>query len=141
MTTIAYRDGVLAADTLATSGEHLRPGKIHKIFSLYDGSLFGVTGEYVQAQKLLSSLMQRRVPPIHIGENARGIRIFRSGICRIYELDFFYEFSPEFCAWGSGADAALGALYAGASARSAVEIAAKVDPWTGGEITELRLED
>jgi hypothetical protein len=44
-----------------------------------------------------------------------------------------------FAALGSGSDAALGALYHGASAREAVEIASLVDTATGDGVDSLFL--
>jgi hypothetical protein len=43
-----------------------------------------------------------------------------------------------FAAVGSGAGYALGAMAAGKGSRAAVEIAARFDPFTGGEITTVR---
>lgn len=40
-------------------------------------------------------------------------------------------------AWGSGRECALAAMLAGASAERAVEIATRLDPWTGGGIDVL----
>jgi len=42
---------------------------------------------------------------------------------------------------GSGKQAALAAMLAGADAKQAVAIAAKLDPYTGGKITALRLDE
>jgi ATP-dependent protease HslVU (ClpYQ) peptidase subunit len=50
-----------------------------------------------------------------------------------------YEVTDPFVAIGSGAAAALGALYVGATPVEAVRAAAKVDPYTGGRIVVKRL--
>jgi ATP-dependent protease HslVU (ClpYQ) peptidase subunit len=49
------------------------------------------------------------------------------------------EVETEFIAIGSGGDLAMGAMGAGATARQAVEIAARFDCFTGGKIDEFRL--
>lgn len=45
-----------------------------------------------------------------------------------------------YVAVGSGSDVALGALYAGATPKQAVEIAAKIDAGTGGKINTLKVK-
>ena len=46
---------------------------------------------------------------------------------------------PEFCAFGSGADIARGAMMNGASAEEAIRIASKIDIFTGGDVQTLEL--
>lgn len=61
-----------------------------------------------------------------------------------------YEISSDFAvtreasgvyADGSGSSYALGAIHAGADLKSAVEIAAKLDPYTGGRVTVARYSE
>ena len=55
---------------------------------------------------------------------------------RIFEVsgDFSVDEHPEFGGIGSGSDYAVGALAAGKSVEKALEIAASLDPYTGGEL-------
>lgn len=48
MTTIAYRDGILAGDSRITRGEVLLPAGQKKLFRLPDGSIAGTTGVMFQ---------------------------------------------------------------------------------------------
>jgi ATP-dependent protease HslVU (ClpYQ) peptidase subunit len=50
----------------------------------------------------------------------------------------FFALDDDFAAIGSGAQAALGAMHAGADVKSAVKIAGKVDPDTGRKTTVRR---
>ena len=47
MTTIAYKDGVLAGDQRLTSKGFIWHDKERKVFRLRDGSLFGASGDQV----------------------------------------------------------------------------------------------
>lgn len=47
----------------------------------------------------------------------------------------------RFAAIGSGSKAALGAMWAGATAAQAVRYAAKVDPYTDGRVVSMRLRN
>jgi len=49
VTTIVYRSGVLAADSLATRGQWKLPGVTAKLFRMKDGGMAGVTGDYAPA--------------------------------------------------------------------------------------------
>lgn len=149
MTTIAYKDGLIAVDSRETFGEagheHCHPCQ----------KLFYVTSAYRAPFAIATS-----------GESATGV-LFVDKFLRIWDRDRLEELRAEFhCAefeclvvtaedgrlraywydkWlrpmevedregfalGSGAKVALGAMRAGASAAEAVKIAATVDPYTG----------
>ena len=60
----------------------------------------------------------------------------------LFEVDRYYKMSKvdePFFAVGSGACAALGAMHMGATAKEAVEIAKKIDLYTGGKVKTLTL--
>lgn len=70
--------------------------------------------------------------------------------CLVWSSDGLYEFDkycrgvkvahPDFYAVGSGSMAAMAAMYAGASARRAVEIACKCNPESGPPVVTMRLK-
>lgn len=60
----------------------------------------------------------------------------------VFEADAYCrpdKILEDFYAIGSGAKAAMGAMYAGATALGAVEIAAKIDPYTAGPFVSMSL--
>lgn len=153
MTTIAYRDGYFAADTLSTES--------------VDGG-----GEWkVRACKLFAG--KENGEPFIIataGENGPGllfvqwytggrtddgardalresdadftcIVLTRKGLFAYDKWCVPERVLDEFSAFGTGAKAALGAMHAGANATDAVAIAGKVDSYTEAPIHTLRLED
>jgi len=143
MTTIAYRDGILAADTATYIHEgNLRmPDQTTKIFRLSDGSLIaggGVKRQIVDFAKWFET-KEGDKPEI---ADATIIRVSPNGVITIYDgkTDERDITDCPFYAIGSGAMAALAAMYMGARAEQAVEIAMKLDPWTGGEVVCERID-
>lgn len=144
MTTIAYRDGVLAADTQTSihDGCVITPDKSKKILRLSDGSLIAGSGIKRQISDF-AKWCETKVGEKPDTEESTIIRISLDGGVIVYDgkTDERDVTGCPFYAVGSGAAAALGAMYAGARADQAVEIAMKVDPWTGGEVDVVRLHD
>jgi ATP-dependent HslUV protease subunit HslV len=64
----------------------------------------------------------------------------RSGTIDVFEPRGKFAMNAPFYAFGSGKEPALGAMFAGADAETAIEAAIQFDPHTGGEITVLRHE-
>lgn len=140
MTTIAYRDGVMCSDsnTFVHDGYCRMPGKVQKIHRLDDGSLMGHAGAWRDAHALKLWLMdQKGEPPDTKDVTALVVKPDR----RVLIIDGTAQRYVEapFYAIGSGAQTALGAMYAGADAVEAVRIAALVDCFTGGEIQVEKL--
>lgn len=140
MTTIVYRNGVLASDTRMTSGGWVDAGRAVKVRRLGDGTLIGLTGNYAMASVAADQVAAGNTEP-KTGDGARVIQIKPDGTITVFEDDAKHELSgTDFYAWGSGSIPALGALYAGANAEEAVRIAMKVDPNTGGDVVSVRHE-
>jgi ATP-dependent protease HslVU (ClpYQ) peptidase subunit len=60
----------------------------------------------------------------------------------LFEVDKYFrwiEVPEAFYAVGSGAAAALGAMYMGANAEEAVKVAKDIDVFTGGKVVTLKL--
>lgn len=142
MTTIAYRWGVLAADSMClTSSGWIYPYPLEKLFRLPDGTVAGACGTYAEAAKFVEWLQdgERGDPPTLTETTV--VRLHKNGSLTIYEAGAAYGIKkPDFGAWGSGSPAANAAMYMGADAAKAVEIASKLDDHTGGEIVTMKCE-
>ena len=143
MSTIAYRDGSIAGDTLCCSG-WVRSGRVEaKITRGPSGVLAGAVGSATFAEKLLrwARLGRQGDPPK--GEDTadrcdRGVVIEADGRITVYEGDGSFTLDAPFFAMGSGRELALGAMAMGASAERAIEVASRLDVYTGSEIQALR---
>lgn len=142
MTTIAYRKGVLAADT----GTY--PNRIGEMIKIAQSGQFlaGACGGATYSNSFLRWFLdgQKGQPPeaksdsdgydqgVIIGPKSNDIRIFEiGGLFKIFNCSYF--------AMGSGRQIALGAMYAGASAKEAVLAAIRHDDFTWGSVTVFHL--
>lgn len=145
MTTIVYRDGVLAADRRAYSGDKKPIGSKTKIHRLEDGTLFGVSSSNVGADSLLRRWIESGCVTAATDQlkpdsfeliviKPTGDVFYANG-----NLDLTGPLEAEYFAIGSGDHYALGALAMGASAEVAVQIASDLDIWSGGGVTTMAL--
>ena len=143
MTTIVYKDGVLAGDTLISEGDHFY-GHRSKIFDLelwivgiagasmlYDEFLKFVMGHEFNKEAFKAADLQFKA--IVIDKHTKKVSCYEK------ELIEDGDIKTDFIAFGSGAAIAKGALLMGATAKQAVECAAKLDHYTGGEIQEIKV--
>lgn len=160
MTTIVYRDGIMAADSRVVKGaegvpEAIMPERAVKLFRLADGTVAGISGDFEAALRWFDAAKAgglASVVGIDIGANTsiltatpgeddgvggQALRMWMHA--GSYLLG--HPAMVGFYAMGSGKAAALGALYAGADALAAVQIAARIDPYTGGEIMTMRVDE
>lgn len=151
VTTIAAKDGVLAADRKAYLGRgesgHMTKTKIH---ALADGRLVAVSSAIVGAAHQFLKWLDEGQP----GENwpviedterkmdFEAIVLHQDGRIEYYHDSYLPTWlDSDAMAIGSGAPYALGAMEAGASAPGAVGIAARFDNFSGGGVDILRLSD
>lgn len=136
MTTIVYRDGVLAADTRMIAGTAII-GSIAKIVRRDDGALCGGAGHasVVQAFQRWFLDGEEGDPPVE--DETKMFVISPKGNVEMFEVDGTIEWRAPYFAMGSGKEFALGAMYAGASAEEAVKAAMKFDPYSGGKVMTL----
>lgn len=154
MTTIAYRAGVIAADSRETiSGEQGGDRFFHceKLFrkNFTRGrkkheAIIATAGETSPGMVFVDWYGSGKpAPDLFIEGEAdftclvlttEGLREYDK-YCRGIEV-----VHPEFYAVGSGSMAAMAAMYAGASARRAVEIACLVSPGSGPPVVTMRLK-
>jgi len=145
MTTIAYRDGIMAADTLMTGGD-IRRGRATKIRRTPKGELIGCTGRADICQLFMdwadAGFPTDAKPTLPNSADMHAIVVFPDGSMASYaETLLPTHFRSEYCTQGSGNEIALGALAMGASAVEAVECAIRFDIASGGEIETVSLEE
>lgn len=142
MTTIAYKDGVLAADTLATWGNS-RDGYFGKI-ARRGPYLAAVSGGMPAAQAFLDWFRRGcvgdapQIPESPDNAKAFCVIITPDDIVLTHTPWGWERTRNVDLAMGSGANYAQGAMAAGASPEEAVRIACLYDTHSGGEIEVLR---
>lgn len=149
MTTIAIKDGVIAADTNACSnGDSLTDARAQKLFPTKD-HVSAVCGDLCASIEFMA-WMDRGFddPPPVYGSGTPDFHLVRIYFDRPGEVHqytnggrshFCLEYDEGIAAFGSGREIALGAMHAGASAKKAVEIAAKLDAYTRGPVVSVPL--
>lgn len=153
MTTVAYKNGVLAADTKAV-GEDGMTFKCKKLEKLPNGTILGCAGE-ADVRDLISILGKASLSKMPLKAKLRategqfrGIWVFPTGeVFRVlveyedgkWDAEILPIFEP-YAAVGSGGGYALGAMLAGKSAIEAVRIACKLDNNSGLPVESIKLE-
>ena len=151
MTCIAYRDGIIAADTQ----ESLDNGHKRECVKLYrvGDVIIGTAGNSYTGLMLVDWYCEgadrENLPttPIMtmINEDIENFEcIVVRGHDDIITVDKFFqpmelELEDGYTAIGCGACVALGAMYHGATATEAVEAAIKHDLYTGGSVTSMNI--
>lgn len=140
MTTIAYRDGVMAGDSLVTQNGVIE-GYVTKVRDI-KGILCGSAGnlqDVVMFMRWIEDGMVEDKKP-ELSEYFEGI-IVKDNEVIIFEnklIPIFME--NKFYALGSGKHLAIGAMANGANAFNAVKIACEYDTCSGGDIVEVLRE-
>lgn len=148
MTTVAYKDGIMACDSCWSDNESWDTSQT-KIKRLSSGALLGSAGDNDSRQ--IERLFDKVKTPAGLPDKAavlalrvsyggiivlpRG-RVFKIGAIHMSEAHWdkdmdddvgVWEISGPFCAVGSGKEFALGAMAAGKGALEAVKIACRFD--------------
>jgi hypothetical protein len=138
MTVIAYRDGVLAADSCATDASFQT--YTQKLFRR-KGVLIGFCGDIEQALVFVDWYFDRKSrQPDRTSENEweaivitkEGAEMWGPSLRPVPVIDHFY-------ALGSGAAVAMGAMEAGATAKKAAQIACRRDPFCKEPVYTVRI--
>lgn len=147
MTTIVYRDGVMASDSRAWSGDKVPIGFKQKIRRLDDGSLLGISSAKVGEPDMLLDAIKRidgKVweKPLDAEFDAAALLVRANGDVYYYSGNkhFVGPIRGPWIVIGSGEEYAIGALSMGATAEQAVKVGIEHDPWSKGEIQTLRLK-
>lgn len=132
MTTIVYKDGTMAADSRAYSGDRTPIGSKVKIRRFEDGTLLGASSTVVGAGDFIMDWFLRGRPDEKIPESFSLIVVEPQGTALLFDDTKFASgpiIAPYF-AIGTGSQYALGAFSQGASALNAVKIACEHDVWS-----------
>lgn len=148
MTTIAYKDGILAVDSRETIHTEAGGTRVFNncIKAQHDEEKniivahCGDSAEAQQAQDWYLSKGRKKKPEFEEGVDFALYILKKKGLfymgANLHEIQLHEEYYAD----GSGVKIALGAMYAGASAVDAVEAAAEHDPYTGGKIRAYSLK-
>lgn len=126
MTTIAYKDGVIAADSLVAS-DNLIVGEVRKIVRVAN-LLAGASGLASATSAFLDWVENGYLDDDDIPEwpeSFEGFIAHPDGTIEVFDSFGSHEIKTAIYASGSGDSVALGAMDAGASAIEAVEIACR----------------
>ena len=140
MSVIAYRAGILAADTQAQADDTIT-GYIDKIGRTADGWLWGFVGNTC-FQAAFAAWAEKREgdPPDYDSNHSAMILISPTGDVKSWEGKGWLTLRPqEFSAWGSGSTVAFGAMCVGADPVTACQAACRFNAYCGGEVTSLAL--
>lgn len=100
----------------------------------------GLVGSWAFSTKVREWTCSEDVEPPEIDDSTMVVEFGPDGVWVTEKGGRFLQgMTQGFCAWGSGRIPALAALYMGADARRAVEVAMLLDPGCGGDVYELRL--
>jgi hypothetical protein len=141
MTTVAYRAGVLAADSSCWEGETNVHG-VRKVFRVR-GVIVGCAGRLSEIQAFIRWIRngadESEYPKM---ADLAALVITDDG-----KVNAFENFSPDpipvigpYCSIGAGSDIALGAMWAGASSVDAIRAARAHNSVTSGRIQTLRIK-
>ena len=140
MTTIAYKDGILACDSRLTLKSMVCTDRCKKIWRLKDGSLFGARGDNEAGLLLLDGLQKNKKPRIPQDAFFEAIKVTLKGEIYFYVGWELWDRWPEdFVAIGSGGKYAKAAMLNGADAVAAVKTGIAMDVYSGGEVQTLKL--
>ncbi len=160
MTTIAYRDGVMASDSRGTDESEMVLTDCQKLYTLDSGAILGTAGDD-DIRKLLKLLGKAKTPGdlpskkrlAKTQSDFKGILVFPTKeifiihIAKPKSLDedmdewtaYVCEIWDSMCAVGTGAPYAYGAMEAGKTAPQAVEIACKRDIYSALPVHTLEI--
>lgn len=159
MTTIVYKDGVMACDSLITTGDDRAIAGVdcYKVFKLHNGALMGISGsandcyltdKFFTAITDYHSLLDAIKGTDECTE-AHFLVVFPDAPELAYRVEVgedgavnsFVVTVLDGCAVGvgSGSKYAEVAAYCGMSAKEATEVAAEFDIYSGGTIRSYKL--
>lgn len=127
MTIIAYRNGVMAADTLVSDPEtHSQLYYAKKIFKTEDGCLVGANGDCKYCLEFIEWAQgSRALKPPKQGSGDGAILVMPDGEIRMFSGQHYEVPLDDFVTIGSGSSWATGAFEMNATAEQAVEVAKK----------------
>lgn len=139
MTTICYKDGVIAYDSRRTIGEIITNNSANKMRS-HQGVRFFLAGAVDEMQALVDAYFGKAAPCVN-GAHGFAVdagQVFYVGICE--DGGYFKSPISSSSAFGSGRSFAMGAMDAGATAKEAVKVAIGRDIYSGGRIRVYKID-
>lgn len=135
MTVIAYKSGILAADSAVVANDtHIGTlDKLHKVGDTW----VGFSGMLEDLEPFLATLSGE--PPPQRPGSFNALLVRRGKVYHASSWGQAYAIRGPHHAVGSGSDLALGAMDAGATAEEAVRIACKRDVYSGGRVKVVRV--
>lgn len=134
MTAIAYKDGILAADTAGWQDDILVV-KVKKIYRIGSGSLFAGCGYSSDIDAYVNWINAESGKPQEAREGFCGLHIYDDGVGYFVGRDYvFCDRIGEFAAIGAHSEFLYGAMAAGASAEQAVRLAIRMCAFAGGDV-------
>ncbi len=141
MTTIAYRDGILASDSLGTANGLRDSILCTKIFRIGPCLVAGA-GSAAKILKFVDWVKNGLDPetlPFTHEDDANGMLVTPAGKIIMWSEQGPWPVESPFYALGSGYQIAMGAMEMGATAAEAVEAAIKWDTGSGGPVRTLAI--
>lgn len=140
MTTIATDGKVLAADRQVSDGS-LICSPATKIARLANGAVVGVAGGAFNLMAFLEWFNGGRKETLQLhSDDFEALVLTAAGQVVCYDRHGRTLIQAPPVAIGTGAQIAIGAMEAGATAQEAVEIACRRDAWTSGPVDTLTPE-
>lgn len=133
MTTAAYRDGIIAADTQLTHGKHIK-GTCHKIVELRDGLVY-VAACDLRDEEVFKDILLDKLEEFHEFKKDFEAIVFKDGsLYMAYQNSILSPLTQSYIAIGTGWEIAMAAMMRGDSAEEAVKLAAAMDIYTSEPI-------
>ena len=151
MTTIAYKDGVIACDSRLSNGSEYQEG-VRKI-GRTDRFLFGYAGRLGGMRPAFDWVLDiehdiedtgdlyKHADDLFIDDSEGTILLadYAGSVWTMSGGVYMTEHPRGWESMGSGGTYACGAMMHGASAVEAIEVAVKLDVYSGGDIHQLKL--
>lgn len=140
MTTIAYKDGIIAYDSRVTENGNIVDDNYSKM-RVCDGVMFFLCGNLDHVDKFVEHYMNSDK---HDDLDVDAFIVQEGELLSTTFIDDHIEtlqMRRDHCySIGSGSHYALGAMDCGKSAREAIKVAMKRDAYTGGKINTYRIK-
>ena len=143
MSTIAYKDGIIARDSRRLDNGQIVSDKADKLY-IMDNVYFFLCGCVCDYQFLIDAYfgktLNKDIAIEAVALVVDGLDLYEANVFegRITKVPLMKD---EICAYGTGGNIALGAMESGKSAVEAVEIAKLRDSRTGGEVRTFTIHD
>ena len=142
MTVIAYRDGIMAADSGVWCGDILVGHNHEKITRLPDGALLGCCGLTPNIRAAIQWLAYGGDKPDPVEEGEFGAILARRGLVEeVTHKMASYPLAGDIFCHGSHSEFMFGAMAAGASAEDAVRIAIQRCRYAAGDVHVMKLDE